>query len=262
LMDQDAQKHPKYAEFIRLLGKTGASQYDRFCFIRWLAMAQAGGGWMSDYDVFPLHDFRKQGSFLPNDGVLTIHNRQCPSLVSGAASEWNRVAMHMIQFAAEHHIDTDQKTMAELSLFTPPVFEMDLSVSQKMLNVTKFTPETCRGEDPLLPKGIRAVHFAHSAIKRAIRASILPREFQSIEKRPEIVSRWMTQWTEACGADDEHKQQFEHDPQMLLSTLSRKRKLKRVREYADESLTPRQNEPPANNTWVSGGPFEGYVTFI
>lgn len=51
-----AQKHPLYGkldEFVSKLPSSNPKAYERACYIRWLALAQAGGGWMADYDVFP-----------------------------------------------------------------------------------------------------------------------------------------------------------------------------------------------------------------
>jgi len=82
-------------------------KYNRYCFLRWLAMANVGG-WMSDYDVFPLHArknaqaHRNGGDFLPNDGKFTGYDRirgqlsSVPSLLSGSPSEWERLVENAI----------------------------------------------------------------------------------------------------------------------------------------------------------------------
>jgi len=57
---------------------------DMWCFARWLAVANAGGGVMSDYDVIN-YDLRP---FDP--GELTIHSSTVPCLVSGSREEFLR----------------------------------------------------------------------------------------------------------------------------------------------------------------------------
>merc|ERR1712071_506152 len=57
----DARKHPRFEEYNKMLddvpldGYSGyRSGYNRLCYLRWLAMAAVGGGFMSDYDTVPL----------------------------------------------------------------------------------------------------------------------------------------------------------------------------------------------------------------
>jgi len=99
----DAMHHPKYDEFTsKLLMNVkgtqfykGNDKYNFYCFMRWVAMASVGGGWMSDYDTFPLN---LNASFaLPNNGTMTSFTGHVPNLVSGSADEWNRVVTVMIQ---------------------------------------------------------------------------------------------------------------------------------------------------------------------
>ena len=57
LTEKDARKHPEFEAMRDKLLKVGVSEYNQRCFWRWLAMAvneDENGGWMSDYDFFPL----------------------------------------------------------------------------------------------------------------------------------------------------------------------------------------------------------------
>jgi len=91
----DSRRHPEYHKFNTMLNNDdqfthGRSRYDYYCFMRWLAMAASGGGWMVDIDVFPLS--MKPTLTLPNQGTFTGHNfGKEPSLVSGNRLEWERM---------------------------------------------------------------------------------------------------------------------------------------------------------------------------
>lgn len=94
LNESYARAHSRYRKFNRLIEAfpLGANrEYDRSCFMRHLAMVSAGGGWMSDYDTMPLR-LRATSNEMPFGGAYTVYEHSVPSLVSGNAFEWNRVA--------------------------------------------------------------------------------------------------------------------------------------------------------------------------
>jgi hypothetical protein len=92
-----AKQHPFYDEFVQALEGMPFGFYDKLCFIRWLAIAQAGGGFMSDYDTFPLHDFLADGMNLPNTGNFTMYENLVPSVVSASDKEYLRIAKLMVE---------------------------------------------------------------------------------------------------------------------------------------------------------------------
>jgi len=88
LSRKDAEAHPYFPEYSALIKASLAKKqnlnpenYELACFIRWLAVANKGGGFMCDYDV--LNKGFKPGQRFPD--MLTCYQRSCPSLVSGAA---------------------------------------------------------------------------------------------------------------------------------------------------------------------------------
>merc|ERR1711933_233218 len=91
---QDAKRHPRYKYILPMLDgiqfKDGKDKFNFVCFLRWVAMSNSGGGWMADYDTFPLNI--KPSFTLPNEGKFTVHAGHLPTLLSGTASEWNRMA--------------------------------------------------------------------------------------------------------------------------------------------------------------------------
>ncbi|KAI2496901.1 hypothetical protein MHU86_17594 [Fragilaria crotonensis] len=208
LNETHAQQHPDYAKLAPLVEKTGAGAYNQLCFLRWLALAYVGGGWMSDYDVFPLHDFRDDGRTLPNNGNLTLHNRLCPSLVSGSRDEWLRVGREMIEYASEHEINSDQKALAALAHEKPDAFMQDWSVTQTVFNASSWNDIDC-GEHT--PQSMRAVHFAHTPVKRALKEGRLPKGW-SVRNRAEVASQFMEQWMSSCG----NRKPFVRDARLLL----------------------------------------------
>jgi hypothetical protein len=165
---------------------------------------------MSDYDVFPLHDFRNDGRVLPNNGNLTLHNRLCPSLVSGSGDEWLRVANTLIDYAAKHEINSDQKALVEIAHESPDTFQQDWSVTQTVFSASSWNVTEC-GEHT--PESMRAVHFAHTPVKRALKEGKLPKGW-TLRNRAEVANKFMEQWLRQCGA----RKSFVRDERLLLAS--------------------------------------------
>ena len=91
---EDARTHPQFIPIDYAMEHTWLDGYNKMCIWRWVAMSNVGGGWMTDYDVFPLRSFETQTS--PNNGALTVHDRFIPDLVSGSSDEWIRVAKAIV----------------------------------------------------------------------------------------------------------------------------------------------------------------------
>jgi len=106
----NAKKHPQFDKFYERLMKIPMpdingypSRLNRLTYLRWLAVAAVGGGFMSDYDVFPLSQAPKT-SDLPYQGKFSVFcklhqptNAGVPCLMSGNANEWTRVAMALLE---------------------------------------------------------------------------------------------------------------------------------------------------------------------
>ena len=57
LTEWHASQHPMYEKFYAVVSKfpsVNPPEYERACWIRWLAFSAMGGGHMCDYDVFPV----------------------------------------------------------------------------------------------------------------------------------------------------------------------------------------------------------------
>jgi hypothetical protein len=110
LTQAQAELHPLYAtlvdHFYKHLPTVNPPLYERACYVRWLAMAVAGGGWMSDADVIPYSLY----PFVPCSDTLTVFSQGniTPCLVYGSSSEYERVVRdifltHQKGVYAENH---------------------------------------------------------------------------------------------------------------------------------------------------------------
>ena len=94
---EDAKQHPDFEYyndlFISKTNENFVGSYNYFFFMRWLAVAaQNQDAFMSEYDTFPLSIEVEDGIDLPNKGAFTGYERFIPSLMSGSANEWSRMA--------------------------------------------------------------------------------------------------------------------------------------------------------------------------
>ncbi len=115
LSEKHAALHPDYQEmkdkFMTYPLGTN-SGYELACYLRYLALASVGGGYMTDYDTLNVNvPPSPQCDYLPNDGKLTTHDDYVPAMVSGTEEEFNRVATMMFDADVNDVMSSVGKTM-------------------------------------------------------------------------------------------------------------------------------------------------------
>uniref|UniRef100_A0A7S2EBM3 Uncharacterized protein n=1 Tax=Ditylum brightwellii TaxID=49249 RepID=A0A7S2EBM3_9STRA len=198
---KEAAMHPDFLQFNATLhDHMPFGEYDVLCFLRHLAMVEVGGGWMADYDVFPLNPLKNGGhnAFLPNGGKFTAYEEllgpgAVPSLVSGTSREWNRMAHAIYQDAIVHRNEdfwSDFFSFIDLDKERPGLYEIEDAVvpGRKVLTGHHWGPADCKITD-----GKLAVHFAHDAIARG-----QTREGETLADRPHIARHWRGMWKQRC----------------------------------------------------------------
>ncbi|CAE7771917.1 unnamed protein product [Symbiodinium sp. CCMP2592] len=96
----DAQKSPFYKQLLVKLAQIPLGEnpeYEKACYFRYLAMSEAGGGWMSDYDTLPLHF--PATSDLVSNGTFTVLQGHIPAFMSGSQEEWRRMSRLLVESA-------------------------------------------------------------------------------------------------------------------------------------------------------------------
>lgn len=169
---EDARRHPDYRRFIEAFeaAEYRLKDYDRMCFLRWLAMAMSGGGWMSDYDTFPIFSQPEiDGHNLPNDGKFTCYSRHVPNIVSGSEEEWHRMSQ-LLFFSYKLHPDifwSDMLALLEVHDYIDGYVYQKDSISLEKVYISELQGEGIQrplalGKKCDLLKGMRAIHFSHA----------------------------------------------------------------------------------------------------
>jgi hypothetical protein len=199
---QDAKQHPLYDSFRKELEELCLDEFGKLSLLRWLAMAATGGGWLVDYDAFPLRDFRGDHLDMLNNGELTIYEAVAPILVSGSPDAWLDTAKFLIEDvkrhgrAAEGRMSFWTDTLGLLSAWRHP--NCTLHVRKDVLDGRKaFTEQALTKDDchkrPF--RGKRVVHFGHFAM---LEAPISP-ELRLPRHRLTVAKQWLPSWIAACG---------------------------------------------------------------
>jgi hypothetical protein len=211
---EDSQKHHAFQEITDQLNNSNLDGYNKMCIWRWLAMAAVGGGWMADYDTFPFRDFSQEAFPLPNDGQMTIHDNVVPDLVSGTDGEWLRLAHQITKSLMEHVVPSkdektgrrrytvwsDMKALSEFHTKTPDMFKTTSKVMIRAFDNpdeglgVSWTPEKCKERTPFK---VKAVHFSHAALTKAMKGSLL--HGQTTDDRAKIADEWIETWKKSCG---------------------------------------------------------------
>jgi len=85
-LPEDAVKHPDFFYYYKRLLKLGVSEYNQRCFWRWMAMGALNGdcqngGWMSDYDTFPLNFNVEEAKEIEKKPGFKSYNKHTPNFL-------------------------------------------------------------------------------------------------------------------------------------------------------------------------------------
>ncbi|KAI2496897.1 hypothetical protein MHU86_17590 [Fragilaria crotonensis] len=98
----DAKRHPRYDQYELDLNSLRLDHFAMITFRRYLAMATTGG-WMCEYDAFPLRDFRSQGlGALPYEGKFALYNIVSATLAVADADNWEATLRALLDDAKQH----------------------------------------------------------------------------------------------------------------------------------------------------------------
>jgi len=207
----DAKKHPDFDYYSNQFMKLSSNEafifggsYNYMCLMRWLAMAaQRVDGWMSDYDTYPLHITSSDGHYLPNGGKFTVFERYVPSLISASASEWDRLAIDVIEqvldkFAAEgtQVRYSDMYALEDLWNKSPEENRVFIAI----LRVDSYPYAEMHKMDCEKASNLLALHLAHSYTRHARDHGLIPDSLSDNEryKYSTVIEQ---DWQEQCASN-------------------------------------------------------------
>lgn len=107
LTKEDAMKYPEFESMDQKLSDLLVNQYNRRCFWRWFAMVMienengTGGGWMSDYDTFPLGLTPEEGLEIAKQPGFKSYGLHVPNIIHAPSEAWDSVLHAMFKILPE-----------------------------------------------------------------------------------------------------------------------------------------------------------------
>lgn len=212
---KDARIHPSYTDFYRRINeipmqnlKGERSVKNQFSFLRWLAVAAVGGGYMCDYNVFPLSHAPKTMD-LPYEGNFAIYCEQsgpdttaAPCFMSGSAKEWTRMAFLLMIHAKEN--EALEASWSD----TLALFHLHNHAATETYTVHDSVFEG-RVEFPTNPEKESELICQNMMDKHAIRFPL--RLFHSetaVTARPAIIRRFLDSWSKTCKGEASRQRDY------------------------------------------------------
>ena len=202
---EDSKNHPDYQRMEDSFNGKEISEYNKRCFYRWLAMGTLPhGGWISDYDMFPLH-FSGQESFdlvRENDnGRFTSYAHVAPALIYASREEWQRMINMMIEaipsfeghltdmYVFKKLVETDKEAVGVV--YEPEIFASRLG----------FKNYVERGKlDCKIMEGQKAVHFSHHSTRESYKIGVYPIiDVSPFQERGKAAAIMMEDYEKQCG---------------------------------------------------------------
>lgn len=199
---EDAQRHVLYNITMQqldkstLLGKGGRNEeYNRYCFLRYVAMAAVGGGVMADYDLFPLHATNTPRKPIGEDsGYFTVYQKTLnkaggvPSLCSGRATEWERMAKSIVQ-VAQGSTNVGWSDMLAL-MYLHKKLPQSHVLQDNVLGYKELTDNQAHMCQFVKSQNAWAVHFSHYDVQ-STRHTVLD--------RPDLAASMARQYATQCS---------------------------------------------------------------
>lgn len=163
-------------------------------------MAATDGGWMSDYDTYPLYSNPyKDGFDLPNNGRFTCFQVHVPCLVSGSKSEWNRVT-ELLMFSYQmhsHEFWSDMlalESIKKMGAYNPTkdvitIHDVYFKRGAKESSNAEILDPYSLSSRCASTKGKRAIHFSHASCNRVGFCH---------NKRDKVLNKWVEAWKQQC----------------------------------------------------------------
>lgn len=214
LTKEDALKNPEFDMYDKKLADLNVSEYNRRCFWRWLAMASIsndseGGGWMSDYDTFPLGLTAEEGLEIAKQPGFKSYSLHVPNIIHATAAAWDRVMHAMLRVMPEEY----EKRQPGDPQVTDMLMLLDAKnqFDNESMMITEWKSES-RGfmynETTLeilcdAARLAKVAHLSHADCETAYELHTYPQfdglnSTNFIEKRGEAALKYMNDYREQC----------------------------------------------------------------
>lgn len=199
LSRNDARDHPEYKDFLQNLTALNLDSFGEIIFMRHFVMGAVGGGFLADFDSFPLRDFRSDGLSLPFHGDFTIYDVFAVNLASGSSDAWLDIAKALVEDARKY-VRGNQTlfwtdTLGLLNLFRLNQIKIhsqrEVLHGFKALNGIPLTMDQC-GARPL--RGKRTLHLSPSCM---ILGDMEP-DLRLPYHRVTLARQWLSMFTKVC----------------------------------------------------------------
>jgi hypothetical protein len=217
LTEEDARRHPRFEEFEEKISQIDVDEYNHRCFWRWLAMANDDdvmGGWMSDYDAFPLLLTGEVGYELMSMDGFKSWSVHVPTLIHADKRSWERMVDYMIKVISP---DLDVEIITDMYVLR----YLEKQFTKEELNIKKWEYMTyhggyiykrvegsdkvevdCDGANVAL-----AAHLSHHDTHKAVEGGLFPKlegmrdgdVHAGTERRGEAATIMMKDYREKCS---------------------------------------------------------------
>lgn len=221
LTNEDAMRHPDFEMVTEKMAALHINPYNVRCIWRWLAMASmtekdngapGGGGWMSDYDAFPLNLDGEEGLRISKEPGFKSYSFHVPCIIHAPREAWDKVLHLMVDIMPDHGRLPGNDLVTDMYLLLHVYQE---SGKEKM-GVTEWKVESVgypylHTEDLDDPRAVncyqanqaKVAHFSHHDSARAYEKGYYPKlkdlkESQVLERRGEAALKVMKDYKEQC----------------------------------------------------------------